>query len=235
MSGFSRIVSGTAALVAAVAIAAVPLPFANATANCTAWGALPARVALHTDKTVVKIVLRGTSGCRNRRTDNGASASLVYPAGSREDQRWRHFGDTQAVTLYVNIVKSGRFELRRGNVQLYDDRYERVPWSWRATSMVVKRGARIVHVSAQDGVVAGRALVYTKYGWAGYSAVPVYVQRRAVNAAGWHTLGSVRPGRNGRVAYRTATSARYVYRMITHATATAWNAASVSVRGSMGY
>ena len=42
---------------------------------------MPARVALHQDRTVVTIMLRGSAGCHNQRTDNGATASLVYPSG----------------------------------------------------------------------------------------------------------------------------------------------------------
>lgn len=233
-STFFRITSGAAAVAATAGVVAAtlaPAPPAAAATRCTAWGAMPARVALHSEKTVVKIVLRGTSGCRNQRTDNGASAWLVYPSGSREDQRWRHFGAAQSVALYVNIVKSGRFDLRHGDVQVYNAKYERVSWSWRATTMVVRRAARIVHLSVGGGIVAGRALVYTKYGWAGHSDVPVVVQRRRVNSSTWRTLGSMRPAAGGRFRFATATSSRFVYRVIQRATTNAWNANSVQVRG----
>jgi hypothetical protein len=228
---FSRASAVAAAAVAIASAALVLSAPAGAATHCTAWGAMPARLALHTDRTVVKIVLRGSSGCHDQRTDNGASAALYYPAGSHEDMRWRHFGGTQAVTLYVNIVRSGTFTLSHGNVQVYDRRYERVPYSWTTTRMAVKRAARIVHVSASGGVVAGRAIAFTKYGWTGYHGKRVYVQRRPAGSGRWHTLGSVQPAGNGRFRFYTPTTSRYVHRMYLTASANVWNARSVQVRG----
>src|SRR6185312_738835 len=97
---------------------------------------------------------------------------------------------------YVNLAPTGRYVLRNGNVQVYDQRYERVDWSWRTTAVVVKRSAHIFRPRASAGVVSGRAMRYTKYGWSGYGGKRVFVQRRPVGSRSWHTLGSVRvPGK----------------------------------------
>ena len=143
--------------------------------------------------------------------------------------RWRHFGGTQKVTMYVNIVRSGSYVLRNGNVQVYDHRYERVAWSWHRTTMVVKRAAHVFRPSASGGVVSGRSMRYGKYGWTG-SRQRVWVQRKPVGGSSWHTLGSAVPSRKGVVSFRTATSSGYLYRMLAHATNTVWGT-SVTVRG----
>ena len=230
MPSSTRLVASIAALGAAGAMALPALPAAAAT-HCTAWGAMPAHVALHRDRTVVRLTLRGSSGCHNQRTDNGATATMVDPTGQREDMRWRHFGGVQSMTMYVNLAHSGRYQLRNGNVQVYDRSYERVPWSWNRTSMVVKRAAHFSNVAASGGVVSGRAFVYTKYGWSGYRGKRVYVLRRAAGSPSWHTLGSTRAAVHGVVRYRTVTSSRYVYRMVLNATPSVWNARSAQVRG----
>ena len=228
-----RLTAGLVTAAAAIAVLVPSVP-AAATADCTARGSLPARVSLRGDRTVVTSVLVGTSGCHGRPTDNGASAYLYEPGGTRnsaEFLRWRHFGSSQTVTLYINLARIGKYVLRDGNVQLYDQTYRRVSWAWQVTTMWVKRAARIIHVSAAGGVVAGRAQSYTEYGWTGYHRKLVYVQRRPVGSSTWHTLGSVRPAANGVVRYRTATSGRYVYRLFLYASTTVWNTQSASVRG----
>ena len=192
---------------------------------------MPKRVALHSSRTDLTIVLRGTAGCHNQRTDNGATATFVDPTGSREDMRFRHFGSTQSVAMYVNLVRSGRYVLRDGNVQVYDHSYERVAWSWNPTAVIVKRAAHIFRPSASGGVVSGRAMRYTKYGWSGYQGKRVFVQRRPVGTSAWHALGSVRAARKGIVRFRTPTSSRYQYRMYLTATSAVWGAASAAVRG----
>jgi hypothetical protein len=226
----SRFVAGLAALGAAAALLLPAAPAAAAT-HCTGWGALPVRVALHQNRTVVRITLTGSTGCHDQRTDNGATATMVDPTGRREDMRWRHFGGVQSMTMYVNLVHSGSYRLRNGNVQVYDRRYERVPWSWHRTSMIVKRAAHFSNVAASGGVVSGRAFVFTKYGWSGYRGKRVYVLRRAVGSPTWHTLGSTRAAAHGVVRYRTATSSGYVYRLVLNATPSVWNARSAQVRG----
>ena len=230
MPSYPRIVAGIAAVGAAGALLLPAAPAAAAT-HCTAWGAMPARVALHQNSTVVRITLTGSSGCHNQRTDNGATATLFDATGKQEAMRWRRFGGVQSVVMYVDLVHSGRYELRDGNVQVYDQRYERVPWSWNDTSMIVKRAAHFSNVAASSGVVSGRAFVFTKYGWSGYRGKRVYVQRRAAGSSTWHTLGSVRAAAHGVVRYRTVTSSRYVYRLVLNATPAVWNARSAQVRG----
>ena len=234
MPGFvrpkARIVAGIAAIGIAGAVLAPAAP-AAAAAHCTGWGAMPAHVALHNNRTVVRLTLTGSSGCHNQRTDNGATATLTEPNNKREDMRWRHFGGVQSVTMYINLVHSGRYELRNGNVQVYDQRYERVAWSWHRTIMIVKRAAHISNAAASGGVVSGRAFVYTKYGWSGYRGKRVYVQRRPVGSSSWRTFGSTRAAARGVVRYGTATSARYLYRMVLNATPAVWNARSAQVRG----
>jgi hypothetical protein len=192
---------------------------------------MPKRIALHNSRSELTIVLRGTAGCYHQRTDNGAHASFVDPTGSREDMVFRHFGSTQSVTMYVNLTPTGRYVLRNGNVQVYDQRYERVAWSWRTTAVVVKRAAHIFRPRASAGVVAGRAMRYTKYGWSGYRGKRVFVQRRPVGSRSWHTLGSVRAAGKGFVRFRTATSSRYEYRMYLTAASAVWGATTPAVRG----
>ncbi|HEY8301886.1 MAG TPA: hypothetical protein VIG48_08305 [Jatrophihabitans sp.] len=222
------------AAAAALAVAGATLtPVAPAVAgtHCTARGAMPRRVALHQDKTVVTITLRGSAGCHNQRTDNGATATLVRPSGAGDSMRWRHFGSTQSVIMYVNLVRPGTFDLKNGDVQVYDHSYRQVPWSWVRTTMVVKRAAHISHPAASGGVVSGRAKQFTKYGWQGYAGKRVFVQRRAVGTSGWTTLGSVFAGKYGGVGYATRTSARYEFRLVLRASDTVWNARSTIVRG----
>jgi hypothetical protein len=221
-------VAAAAAVTAATLLTAAP---AAATTRCTAHGAMPRRVALHQNKTVIRIVLRGSAGCHDQRTDNGATARLVRPSGAADAMRWRHFGSVQGVTMYVNIVRSGTFRLKGGNVQVYNHRYQRVPWSWTPTTMVVKRDAHISHVSAADGAVSGRAKRYTMYGWQSYARKRVFVQRRAAGSAGWHTIGSAYANKQGRVHYATATSSRYDFRLTVRATDEIWGARSRAVRG----
>ncbi len=225
-----RFFAAVTALGLAGALLAPAAP-AVAAAHCTAWGSMPAHVALHRNRTVVRITLTGSSACHGQRTDNGATAALVEPTGRREDMRWRHFGAAQSVIMYINLVHSGGYQLRNGNVQVYDQQYERVPWSWNRTSMIVKRAAHFSDVAASGGVVSGRAFVYTKYGWSGYRGKRVYVQRRSAGSSNWHTLGSTRAAAHGVVRYRAATSSRYVYRMVLNATRAVWNARSAQVRG----
>jgi hypothetical protein len=223
-----------AAAVAALGVACVvlvPSAPAGAATHCTAWGAMPKRVALHASRTDLKIVLRGTAGCYNQRTDNGARANFVDPTGSREDMLFRHFGSTQSVAMYANLAHSGRYVLRNGTVQVYNHRYERVAWSWRTTAVVVKRAAHIFRPRASGGVVSGRAMRFTKYGWSGYRNKRVFVQRRLVGTRSWHALGSIRAARQGIVRFATPTSARYQYRMYVTATPAVWGAASAAVRG----
>jgi hypothetical protein len=209
----------------------VPSAPAGATTRCTAWGAMPTRVALHSSRTDLTIVLRGSAGCYHQRTDNGARARFVDPTGSREDMLFRHFGSTQSVTVYVNIARPGRYVLRDGNVQVYDHSYERVAWSWRRTAVVVKRAAHIFRPRAGGGIVSGRTMRYTKYGWSGYRGKRVFVQRRPVGTSTWHALGSVLAARKGYVRFATATSSRFQYRMYVTATSAVWGASSAAVRG----
>lgn len=225
-----RITAGAAALAVGAATLLPAAPAAAAT-HCTAYGAMPHRVALRQDKTVVKIVLRGSSGCHDERTDNGATATLVRPSGAGDSMRWRRFGSTQSVTMYVNIVRSGTFRLKHGNVQVYDRSYRQVPWTWVRTSMIVKRAAHIFHPTASGGLVTARAKHFTTYGWQGYGHKRVFVQRRAIGATDWHTLGSVYADGRGRVRYATRTSPHYRYRLTLRATAKVWNARSKAVRG----
>jgi hypothetical protein len=133
--------------------------------------------------------------------------------------------------MYVNIVRSGTFRLKGGNVQVYNQRYRRVPWSWTPTTMVVKRAAHISHVSAAGGVVSGRAKHYTMYGWQSYARKRVFVQRRAVGSSGWHTVGSVYASKQGWVHYATSTSSRYDFRLVVRASDKIWDAHSRAVRG----
>jgi hypothetical protein len=209
----------------------VPSAPAGAATHCTAWGAMPRRVALHASRTDLTIVLRGTAGCYHQRTDNGARARFVDPSGSREDMLFRHFGSTQSVAMYANLAHSGRYVLRHGNVQVYNHSYERVAWSWRTTAVVVKRAAHIFRPRASGGVVSGRAMRYTKYGWAGYRGKRVFVQRRPVGTRAWHSLGSVRAAHKGIVRFATPTTSRYQYRMYVTPTSAVWGAASTAVRG----
>lgn len=225
-----RLTAGVAAVAVATATLLPAGPAAAAT-HCTARGAMPHRVALRQDKTVVKIVLRGSSGCHDQRTDNGATATLVRPSGAGDSMRWRRFGSAQGVTMYVNIVRSGTFRLERGDVQVYNHSYRQVPWSWVRTSMVVKRAAHIFHPAASGGLVTARAKRFSTYGWEGYSGKRVFVQRRAIGTASWHTLGSVHADEHGRVRYATATTPRYRYRLTLRASDRVWNARSRSVRG----
>ena len=145
--------------------------------------------------------------------------------------RWRHFGSTQSVILYVNLVRPGTFELKNGDVQVYDHSYRRVPSSWVRTTMVVKRAAHVFGPAAAGGVVSGRAKQFTEYGWQGYGGKRVFVQRRAVGGSRWTTLGSVRAGTHGGVGYRTRTSPRFEYRLLLRGTTTVWGARSRIVRG----
>ena len=230
MPGSRRLAAAATAFALASAVL-VPSAPADAATHCTAWGAMPKRVALHKSRTELTIVLRGTAGCHDQRTDNGATATLVAPAGKREDMRFRHFGSTQSVAMYVNLVHAGKYVLKNGNVQVYDQRYERVAWSWRTTAVVVKRAAHVFGPQASGGVVSGRAMRYTKYGWSGYQGKRVFVQRRPVGSQSWHTLGSVLAPRKGFVRYRTATSSRYQYRMYLTATSAVWGASTPAVRG----
>ena len=225
-----RLTAATAALATAGALL-MPVAPADAAVHCTARGAMPRRVALHQAKTVVTIPLRGSAGCHDQRTDNGATATLVRPSGAGDAMRWRHFGGTQSVVMYVNIVRSGAFHLEDGNVQVYDSSYRRVPSSWMRTTMVVKRAAHIFHPAANDGVVSGRAKHFTMYGWQGYAGKRVLVQRRPVGGSRWTTLGAVRAGRHGGVGYRTPTSPRFDYRLLLRAGDKVWGARSRIVRG----
>src|SRR5690349_13073904 len=148
-----RLAAGLATAAAATAVLVPSVP-AVATADCTAHGSLPARVSLHGDRTVVTSVLVGTSGCHGRRTDNGASGYLWEPGGDRNNAeflRWRHFGSSQYVTLYINLARVGKYTLRDGDVELYNQSYRRVSWAWQPTTMVVRRAARVIHVSAGGG------------------------------------------------------------------------------------
>lgn len=225
-----RLTAAAAALAVAGATLTPAAPAVAAT-HCTAWGAMPRRVALHHNKTVVTITLRGSAGCYNQRTDNGATATLVRPSGAGDSMRWRHFGSTQQVIMYVNLVRSGTFRLKHGNVQVYDHSYRQVPWSWVRTTMVVKRAAHISDPAASGGVVSGRARHFTMYGWRDYTGTRVFVQRRPVGTSRWTTLGSVYAGKHGDVAYATRTSARYQYRLSLRASTKVWGARSAIVRG----
>lgn len=225
-----RFLAGVAAL-AVGAVTLLPGAPAEAATRCIAHGAMPHRVALHQNKTVVKIVLRGSSGCHDQRTDNGATATLVRPSGAGDPMRWRHFGSTQGVTMYVNIVRSGTFRLEHGDVQVYNHSYRRVPSSWVRTSMVVKRAAHLSHVSASGGVVNGRAKHFTTYGWQSYAHKKIFVQRRPVAASDWHTIAARDSGRRGWVHVPVPTSSQYDYRLTLRATDKVWNARSNAVRG----
>ena len=132
--------------------------------------------------------------------------------------------------LYSALAKTGTYRITSGDVQVYDSSYRQVSWSWRTTTTVVKWAARADHVTAASGRVSGRTVHSSKYGLTPSRAV-VYVQRRAVGATRWLTLGHVRPDSNGWISYATATSSHYRYRLLAHATSSVWDAVSAPVRG----
>jgi hypothetical protein len=225
-----RWIASAAAVLGAAALVAAPSASA-ASAHCTAYGALPAHVSMHSDRVVVHVVLRGSSACHGEMTDNGASAYLHRPGHPKEALRWRKFGSSQRVELYINLDHTGRYAVNSGDVQVYDNRYEQVDSSWRTTAMIVKHGARITHASAGGSTVTGWVQDYSKFGWAAYAHAKVYVQRRAVGSSTWHALGSTHADAQGRVSFHTVTSSNSVYRLSVHRTSSIWGAGSTGVQG----
>jgi hypothetical protein len=217
---------------AIVGAAAVVPPAAQAAApRCAAHGSLPARVSLHRDHVVIHSVLRGSSGCHGQRTDNGASAMLHRPGSPDENLRWRRFGSTQKIDLYINLDRTGTYRITAGDVQLYNHRYRRVAYRWRNTAMIVKHAGRFTHVAAGTSSVGGRAEHYSKFGWTGYGGVAVHLQRRAVGSSEWRTLRTARADSSGRVSFATDTDASHRYRLSFGSTSAVWGATSKRVRG----
>jgi hypothetical protein len=201
-------------------------PSSAASATCIAHGSLPAHVSLRA-ATVVRSVLRGSSGCYHQRTDNGATAKLHRPGEPHEPLRWRRFGATQKVKLYVNIDAPGRYRLTSGDVQVYRHDYRRVDSDWRDTSMIVKRDSRFVATRGGGGTVSGRAERYTKFGWRGYRDSTVALQRGGRQH--WHTVATRRADAHGRVHFSAGRGARY--RLSFSKSARVWGARSGTVRG----
>jgi hypothetical protein len=226
-----RWIAIVAATFGAVAALAPPAGAADSSPHCTAYGSLPARVSMHRDQVVVHTVLRGSAACHGAMTDNGASAYLHRPGHPDEKLRWRKFGSSLRVDLYINLDRAGRYTLNSGDVQVYDDKYRHVPSSWRSTTMIVKHAARFIHLTTGGSAVSGRVQQYSKFGWTDYSGAQVYVQRRVAGSSQWRTLGSTHADAQGRVAFSTATSANHFYRLSVHQASSVWGAQSKGERG----
>jgi hypothetical protein len=221
----------TLATVAAIAVPSVPAAAAASSGHCTAYGSLPKHLSMHSDHVAVRVVLRGSAACHGERADNGATAYLHRPGSPKEELRWRKFGSSQRVVLYVNLDRAGTYSLNAGDVQVFDSTYRHVASSWRPTTMIVKHAARITGASASASTVSGRVQAYSKFGWTADRGVTVSVQRRAAGSSTWHMLGSTRADAQGRISFRTATSANHLYRLTTRSTASVWSARSKAVRG----
>jgi hypothetical protein len=231
MRTFRRIASVAAALGTLAALTVPAVSAAAASTHCTAYGALPARVAQRADHVVVHVVLRGSSACHGEMTDNGASADLHHPGNPTEQLRWRKFGSSQTVDLYINLDNVGRYVLKSGDVQVYDRQYRQVGFTWRTTTMTVKHAARITHVSAGGSTVSARVQHYSKFGWQAYANRAVYVQRRVIGATTWRSLGSAHADSTGRVSFHVSTTSNHEYRLAIHQAPSVWGTASKSVRG----
>lgn len=166
-----------------------------AAAHCTGRAVVPQRVVLTRAHLTVRAVLQGTAGCAAA-YDQGATATMTEPDGTALPLRWRRIGQAQPVELYAALHAVGRYTVGRGDVQVYDSLYERVPSDWATTTMTVKRGARIVGVERTGRTLRARVQDWTVDGWQGRRGVLVQLQR-TTPAGGWRTLETVRTGDRG--------------------------------------
>jgi len=213
--------AGGAAVLAALL---VPSSGAAASASCTAWGTLPARVALGPHGATIRTTLHGTAGCRPGSLDNGGTATLAGP-GRRGDapMRWGRFGDSDAVTYYAAIERPGTYRLAGGEVQVYDADEVRVPFRWHETSTVVKYRSRITHVAVGRGGVTATVQGYGPAGWSPMSHVRVVLEHRAADGA-WRALAHGHTGSAGRVSLSAAAHATSAYRLVSASTHDTWGA-----------
>jgi len=213
--------AGGSALLAALL---VPASGAAGAASCTAWGTLPARVALGPNGATIRTTLTGTADCRPGSLDNGGTATLAGP-GRRGDtpMHWGRFGDSDAVTYYANIERPGTYRLVGGEVQLYDADEVRMPSRWRATSTVVKYRARLTHITVGGGAVNATLQGYGPTGWTPLAGVRVVLEHRTAGGA-WRPVASARSGGAGRVALAAQARATAGYRLVSAATGDTWGA-----------
>ena len=227
----TRWIASATAVLGATAAVAVPPAASAASTTCAAYAAVPAHVSMHKDHVVVHAVLRGSAACHNQMTDNGATATLHRPGQPDETLRWHQFGGSQTIGLRINLDHTGRYTISSGEVQLYDNSYRKVPYTWRSTVMTVKHATRISSVSAGGSAVTARVKHFTKFGWTASSDVKVVVQRRAVGSSTWHRIGATHTDSNGNAYFATPTSSSHAYRMITRTTPSLSRGQSKSVRG----
>ena len=213
--------AGGSALLAALL---VPASGAAGSTSCTAWGTLPARVALGPDGATIRTTLAGTAECRPGSVDNGGTATLAGP-GRRGDtpMHWGRFGDSDAVTYYATIERPGTYRLVDGQVQLYDADEVRMPFRWRDTSTVVKYRARLVHVAVAGGAVRATLQGYGPTAWTPLAGVRVVLEHRAADGS-WHAVRAARTGGAGRVALSGPARATADYRLVSASTGDVWGA-----------
>lgn len=132
-----------AASAATLAIVLAPAGGAgSATRPCVAWASLPRRVVLSgANEVTVRVTLHATAACAGVTFDNGGTARLNGPGRNSDfPLRWSHIGATDTASFYWGIDAPGVYRIARGNLQTYDADSEHIPFTWHATSMVVRNG-----------------------------------------------------------------------------------------------
>lgn len=187
--------------------------------GCTAWAAVPARVAL-TAHTVVRPQLVGTAGCRTGGPDAGATATLRGPGRQPNPERWDHFGSREQVDLYRGLDRPGTYTFTGGDVQVYDAGEVRVASTWRTTSFVVKYGSHFTKVTDSHGTTKATLTRDTADGAKRSAHTTVTLQRRTSD--GWKTVAHKRTSRTGSVGFTH--SKRGDYRLATASTGSTFGA-----------
>lgn len=222
----SRKTTALAALGGLATLAALTVPATGAGADdaCTAWGSLPARVALGPHGATVHTTLRGTAACRGVTADNGATALLTGP-GRNDDVplRYPRFGGSDEATYYASLNRPGTYRVVNGKPQTYDANYVRIPATWHVTSTEVKYGGRLVNVAQDGSGVSATLQSYGKYGWAAETGVRVSLQRRLADGS-WRTVAIGRTSGSGRVHIAHGMSSSADYRLAAATTDETWGA-----------
>jgi len=215
-----------AALGGATALAALLVPASGAAAgdSCTAWGTLPAHVALGPHGATIHTTLRGSAACTDADLDNGATALLDGPGRSGDvSMRWAHFGASDQVTYYATVNRIGTYRLVDGDVQVYDQQSIRIPATWHESQAVVKYRGRFTRLAIDGSGVSANLEAYGRSGWASQAGVRVTLQRRAADGT-WHAVARGRSTSGGRVHLEAKVRASGDYRLVSATTADTWGA-----------
>jgi hypothetical protein len=101
---------------------------------------MPTRVtAGRINPTTVRITLRATAACRGVTADAGATATLRGPDGRKYPMLWNHLGASDSMSFVASLNAPGQYRLVGGNLQTYDALYRHIPFTWRVTTIDVRR------------------------------------------------------------------------------------------------